>query len=206
MERILIQVPIIHTQADMGSLAEQIRRRMIEAMGERWWQDNVGNIDRLWDEIEASIVDLDLPWERVRIYQDGLPVCSREMAIVADLASKGSRNHKLLTTLAGRGATIVGTESPELLLAEYKRVRALLDKGAHASEENVKEMGAHLLEQRDRFIAARIDSTLAPGEIGILFLGMLHAVGDFLAKDIKALNLVPFDSNSRRIRQALRSA
>lgn len=205
MRRILIQVPIIHTQADMGALGEQIRRRMVEALGERWWRDNLNSIDRLWDEIEASIVELDLPWERVRIYQDGLPLCGREMAIVTELASKGSRNHRLLMALVGRGATIIGTESPELLVAEYNRVRALLDSSASAQDEDVKEMGARLLERRDRFIAARIDSTLAGGEIGILFLGMLHSIGDFLPKDIRLLNLVPFESNARRIRQALRS-
>ncbi len=189
----------------MGSLAEQIRRHMIEALGERWWQENLGNIDRIWDEIEASIIELDLPWERVRIYQDGLPVCGREMAIVAELAAKGSRNHRLLMALAAKGAAIVGTESPELLLAEYNRVRALLDSKASPHDENVKEMGARLLEQRDRFIASRIDRTLGAGEIGILFLGMLHSIADFLPRDIRLLNLVPFDDNARRIRHALRS-
>lgn len=205
MGRVLIQVPIIHTQADMGALGEQIRRRMVEAMGERWWQDNVSSIDRVWDEIEASIFELALPWERVRIYQDGLPVCGREMAIVTELAAKGSRNHRLLMALVGRGAAIVGTESPELLIAEYNRIRALVDSSASSHDEDVKEMGARLLERRDRFIASRIGTTLAAGEIGILFLGMLHSIGDFLPKDIRLLNLVPFESNARRIRQALRS-
>lgn len=189
----------------MGSLGEQIRRRMIEALGERWWQDNLGSIERIWDEIEASIIELDLPWEQVRIYQDGLPVCGREIAIVTELAAKGSRNHRLLMALVAKGAAIVGTESPELLVAEYNRVRSLLDSNVSAHQEDVKEMGARLLERRDRFIASRIDATLAAGEIGILFLGMLHSIADFLPKDIKLLNLVPFDDNARRIRQALRS-
>jgi hypothetical protein len=38
-----------------------------------------------------------------------------------------------------------------------------------------------LLERRDQFIAERIADTLKDGEIGILFMGVLHHVEDRLA-------------------------
>jgi len=205
--RILILVPIIHTQADMGALGTHIRRQLIKTFGERWWQSNLGTVDRVWDEIEASVNDLDLPYKQLRIYQDGLPVCGRELDIVRELAAAGSRNHRLLLELNRRGAAIMGTESGELLVEEYSRIRGLLESpGQPSPHQDVKASGARLIEKRDRFIAARIDATLGPDEIGMLFLGMLHSIAPLLAKDIKSLNLLPFDSNARQIKQALRSA
>ncbi|MEK7083793.1 MAG: hypothetical protein AAB932_01005, partial [Patescibacteria group bacterium] len=32
-------------------------------------------IDEMWEGIAAKIMELALPWEKTRIYQDGLPVC-----------------------------------------------------------------------------------------------------------------------------------
>ena len=41
-----------------------------------------------------------------------------------------------------------------------------------------------LLNQRDEYIAQRIDETLKDNEMGILFLGLMHAIETRLAKDI----------------------
>lgn len=206
-QRILIHVPIVHTQADMGALGKHIRRHLVESLGERWWQGRLNTVDRFWDEIEASIAALDLPYQGLRIYQDGLPVCGRELDIVKELAAAGSRNHRLLLDLHRRGAAIMGTESGELLVEEYNRIRALLESpGSPSQGQDVKASGARLIEKRDRFIAARVDATLAADETGILFLGMLHSIAAFLPKDIRLLNLLPFDGNVPQMRQALHSA
>ena len=37
----------------------------------------------------------------------------------------------------------------------------------------------------------------------MLLLGMLHAIAPLLAKDIKLLNLLPFDRTARQIKRAL---
>jgi hypothetical protein len=189
----------------MGTLGEPIKRAVAHRFGEHWWQSKANLIERAWDEVEASLIKPDIPYGRVRVYQDGLPVCGRELDIVKELAVAGSRNHRLLLEIARCGATIMGTESGELLFEEYGRVRRLLASGeVLAKDEDVKASGVALIHKRDRFIAQRIDTTLTRGEIGILFLGMLHLVAASLPADIWLLSLVPFANNRHVLLQALR--
>ena len=190
----------------MGALGESIKRQLVERLGERWWQHNVNAIDLVWNEIEASLRSLDLPCNRVRIYQDGLPVCGRELDIVKELAAAGSRNHRILLEMANRGAVIMGTESPDLLIEEYNRVRRLLGTSGTQpkQKEDFKSSGTSLIEKRDRFIAQRIATTLAENEIGILFLGLLHSVVNHLPANVKILSLLPFARNRARIMEAIR--
>jgi hypothetical protein len=134
-------------------------------------------------------------------------VCGRELDIVKELAAAGSRNHRLALELVRRGATVMGTESGELLVEEYGRVRRLLGScETRARHEDFKTSGAALIQKRDRFIAQRIAATLVRGEIGILFLGMLHAVAGLLPADIWLFGLKPFANNRTVILQALRLA
>jgi hypothetical protein len=51
--------------------------------------------------------------------------------------------------------------------------------------------GAALIQKRDQFVARRIGTTLARGELGVLFLGMLHSVATFLPAGIRLLRLGP---------------
>ena len=187
--RTLIHIPIIHTQADMGALAGAIRRLSIEKLGRREWERSIRAIDRLWTIIRETIEKLDLPYPRVRLYQDGLPNCGREVQIVSDLAKAGSFNHQLLLFLMGKGATLMGTESPELLLEEYQLVQQVLSAQGLGEVERVQarqeSLSQSLLEKRDRYIAERMNGTLGEAETGILFLGMLHSLEKHLAKDIQ---------------------
>jgi hypothetical protein len=103
---------------------------------------------------------------------------------VRDLAGQGSRNYQLLIELVQRGATLMGTESPELMVAEYRRVQSLV-QAAQKNEpdavvEKLKQEGEEFLHRRDAFIAERIETTLEEGETGILFLGLLHRVDELL--------------------------
>jgi hypothetical protein len=45
-----------------------------------------------------------------------------------------------------------------------------------------------LLKKRDQFIAQRINSTLGPGETGIIFIGMLHDLHGLIDQDIQILD------------------
>ncbi len=188
-ERTLIYVPIIHTQADMGALSRSVRRATIQKLGRQAWERNVDVIGRMWEEIRRAAEGWDLPWEKVRLYQDGLPRCGREAEIVRDLAGAGSPNHQLLLSLTKRGATLMGTESPDLLVEEYRLVREIL--AATGPEEAARLEARHqgrsrsLLAQRDQYIAARINESLCAGETALLFLGMLHSLDPWLAKDIR---------------------
>jgi len=189
--RKLIYFPIIHTQSDMGALSESLRRITVRKLGEGAWKRQVHAIERMWAETERTIDGLHLAYESVRLYQDGLPVCGREAEIVNELANVGSRNHRLLLRLMDKGATLMGSESSELLVEEYELVKQAVNSGEKAEESGspslLKSLGDALLARRDRYIADRINATLRPGETGILLLGMLHSLAGLLDEDINVV-------------------
>jgi Na+/phosphate symporter len=88
-----------------------------------------------------------------------------------------------------KGATLMGTESPDLLLEEYRLVQQIL--AAENPEEAARIEARHearsrcLLGRRDQYIARRLNESLRAGETGLLFLGMLHSLDSRLAKDIR---------------------
>lgn len=185
--RTLIYVPIVHSEVDLGSMGEEVRRRFQDAFGAEAWTRRYASVEAMWEGLRTRLFDLPLSWQLTRLYQDGLPVCGREPEIVRDLAAQGSRNHQLLAELMQRGATLMGTEDPEVMVAEYRRIQALVqaaqrrDPDAPAAVvEELQREGQALLRARDAFIARRIDTTLAEGETGILFLGLLHRVDELL--------------------------
>lgn len=188
--RTLIYLPIVHTQADMGALKEPVVRATMEKLGRAGLSRHLAAIDQFWSEIEAFIDGLPLAFDRVRLYQDGLPVCGREAETVTELAQSGSRNHRLLLRLMNRGAVLMGTESGDLLVQEYQLAKQSLTtpppRAAGVAAQR-RALGAALLERRDQFMAQRINDTLNPGETGILFLGMLHSLERYLSKDIQVI-------------------
>ncbi len=190
--RTLYYFPIIHSQSEMGALGQSIMEVTQRKLGQRVWRQKVDLVGRFWSSIEDIVFnDLSLPYARTRVYQDGLPICDKEADIVADIAKMGSQNHLLLIRLKGKGATIMGTESAELLIEEYRLAKKILE--ARSARETIKidvkqkATSDQLLEKRDTFIAARIDQTLQAGETGILFLGMLHNPIAHLPADIRVL-------------------
>jgi hypothetical protein len=188
--RTLIYLPIVHTQADMGALKESVARATLEQTGRAGLARKAAAVDRIWTEIEAAIDALPLSFHRVRLYQDGLPVCGREAEIATDLARAGSRNHQLLLRLMARGAVLMGTESGDLLVQEYRLARqSLTDRPPRAAGVAAPRRAASeaLLQRRDQFVARRINDTLKSGETGILFLGMLHSVERYLNPDVKVI-------------------
>jgi hypothetical protein len=195
--RKLYYIPIIHTQVDMGSLNEPIKRATLHNIGRTAFKHKIDLIDKMWNIIEQTIQSLYLPYKSVLLYQDGLPVCGQEAKIVTQLAKAGSRNHQLLLSMMRKGAIIMGTESLELLMEEYEIAKQVL------AEENILKISAvrtslqtlsdSLLKKRDQFIAQCINSTLPDGKIGILFLGMLHSVENWLDSDIMVVK--PFNQH-----------
>lgn len=145
----------------------------------------------MWTKIEQEIDDLNLDYPRVRLYQDGLACCGREEEIVRDLAGVGSRNHRLLLKQMERGARIMGTESPELLLEEYELSRhAIMSAGASTDmTTEQREASDRILKKRDAYIAGRIADTLLAGETGVAFLGLLHSLAGRLPHDIEVKKL-----------------
>jgi len=192
-KRELIWVPVIHTQADLGSVSESVKSLYVRLMGRSGWNSHVKAIDEIWQNIQKEIEALALDYSKVRLYQDGLPECGHEKKIVMDLARAGSHNHRILLGLMEKGAQITGTESPELLLEEYKLVQQVLVSMEAGKTgllgERQRELSRVLLERRDRHIGARISKTLREGETGILFLGLLHSLEGRLPPDIEVVCL-----------------
>jgi hypothetical protein len=183
--RRLIYIPIIHTAADMGSLGASIRGKKLSTLGSQGLTHQAAVVDKMWEKIESVAASLPLVQGTVRVYQDGLPVCGHERQIVADLAGAGNRNHRLLLELEARGAMLMGTESPDLLVEEYQLATAAFASGAAVRTDiRQRELRDSLLEKRDRFIADRINRTLGAGECGILFLGLLHEAARYLDSGI----------------------
>lgn len=186
-KRSLYYFPILHSRADLGGFEDQVAARAIESMGQEQWEKQCQAIEQGWLQIERVIDGLQLSYPHCRLYQDGLPICGKELKIVSDLAQSGSHNHELLLALINRGATLMGTESLDLLLAEYKLIKSYLS-GEGAADPGVMEAeGRQLLQHRDRFIAERINETLEPGQTGLLFLGMLHSLDGALSSDISVI-------------------
>ncbi len=188
-EKELICVPIVHTAADMGGLARAVRRLAVRKLGRQAWERKVDVIGQMWADIRGTVEGWEMPWEKVRLYQDGLPLCGREEEIVRDLAEAGSPNHQLLVSLMSKGATLMGTESGDLIVEEYRVAQEILatkdpDEAARIEAQH-KARSRSLIVRRDRFIAGRINESLRAGEIGLLFLGLLHSIEPGLAKDIQ---------------------
>jgi hypothetical protein len=189
--RTLISFPIVHTQADMGALQESVTRATLEKAGRVGLARKTAAIDRIWTDIETAIDALALSFDRVRLYQDGLPVCGREAEIVTELAQAGSRNHQLLLRLMAQGAVLMGTEEGDLLVQEYQLAKQSLTTRpprAAAVAARRRALSEGLLQRRDQFIAQRINATLKSGETGILFLGMLHSLERRLHPDVLVIH------------------
>jgi hypothetical protein len=186
----VIVIPIIHNAADLGSLAESVRAHYVERFGPAVWQQRQQAVRDLWQGIRRAIDALRLDYRRVRIYQDGLPVCGKEEPILQELAEAGSLNHQLVRELMGRGAVLVGTEDPQLLIREYQLQRRRL--GAAANQQTPSpssDEAAGILAARDRFIAQRIAATLEDGETGLLFLGAAHPLDALRAAGLDVATL-----------------
>lgn len=178
-ERCLIVVPVIHTAADMMSLRSLIPRdEQDENLAAARWN----GIFRYLKHWPSSIIS------RLQVYQDGLPDTSADM-IDKILNQAQSINYDVLRWLRDNGAAILGTENPLLLMEEYNYRKAMF----HAPDEESWATAAlmyldrrdQLLIDRDCYIAQRIDQTLLPAGVGLLFIGFGHNIKPLLADKIR---------------------
>jgi hypothetical protein len=192
--RKLIQIKIVHTSLDMGSMKDSLRKEGITKIGKKRWEENMEKIERFWDEVEVEIDSLNLDYKKVRIYQDGLP-CGEELGlkIVDETAKKGSKNYQIVKKLIEKGATIGKTESAKLLQEEYRYIKEFLNAASEDEKINAiqqyNKVKDELIKKRDTFIAEKIDKTLGDDEIGLLFIGAAHNVVPKLPSDIKVVSL-----------------
>ncbi len=177
--RVLIRFPIIHGSEDMGNMYDVVNQNRTEEE----LQKQQAVVKYFWTTTENAINGFSLDYSKVKIYQDSLPVCGKESDIVDDTAKTGSPNYLLIQALRSKGATIIGTESPELLLEEYNLMKQVYQPKPDQKSPS-QEQAQSLLDRRDEFIARRIDQTLLEEEMGLLFLGLNHHIEGKLPNDI----------------------
>jgi len=191
--RKLYVVPIIHTSADLGTLAPAIDNTSRERLGEDLWVRHKRTVDGFWYSVAIffsmlMVVDF-------KIYQDGL-IADGEMGmrIVTQGVCDGSKNYEIIAELLENGAELVRTEDLTLVKREYDLLSRVIKANSMAERVSAavefKSVAKDLLSQRDSFIAQRIDQTLADGETGSLFIGAYHDVitrlpGDIIIKEVK---------------------
>jgi hypothetical protein len=185
--RALLYVPIIHTEADLGSMGGEITARGLREFGEALWKRHEETVIGFWKVIAEYFDSIDVPG--FKIYHDGMAADGdTAMAIVREVFQTGSRNYQIISALIGKGAVLVKTEDLNLVREE----RDLILKITQAKNRAQKLAAAlkyklaknDLLERRDKFIAKQINDTLGEGERGILFIGAVHNVRKWLEKDV----------------------
>jgi len=129
--RRLKYIPVIHTGVEMGSMYGALKAEYIRRFGSQKWEEHNRIIEDFWQGIRHKVFELELDYQNTRLYQDGLPLCGKEIDLVQELVRMGSKNHQILMELIQLGAKLEGTEDPKLLLEEYdylKKASADLDK------------------------------------------------------------------------------
>ena len=69
--RQLIQVPIVHSPPDMGTLGESLEAAYVERFGRRHWDEQVALVAEFWKSVRAALDELDLDYDRIDLFQDG---------------------------------------------------------------------------------------------------------------------------------------
>lgn len=133
MARRLIYVPIVHSQEDLGSVGERLRTAGEEAMSAEGWEKHRQQIAAFWQRLRVKLTATlekelaEAGWQKLRIYQDGLP-SGGEMGrrIVEEVAKRESANYQIVKELVERGALLEKTEDAALLQEEYGLIRQIV--------------------------------------------------------------------------------
>ncbi len=191
-ERRLLYVPIIHTEADLGSMGGTVAKSGRRQFGDAFWDSHEETVRGFWDALARYFDSIEV--EGFKVFQDGM-VAEGDMGrkIVEEVLKTGSKNYELLARLLHRGSILVRTEDIDLVKEEHR----LLSDIAHSRTKPERLHAAQkyellknkLLDRRDRFIAGRIDWTLGKGETGILFIGAYHNVKAHLPSDVRVIEI-----------------
>lgn len=187
--RTLIYIPIIHSEADMGSMAAELTQKAIDEFGREFWKTHVDTVNKYWEIISQYCDTIGLGGKAVKIYQDGMVADGKiAIKIMEDSMKAGSKNYEIISRLVKRGAIIVRTEDISMVKKELEMIKSIPSSGALIMKLiriiRFKISRSKLLNQRDEYIVGRIAATLGPNETGIIFLGAYHNILDKLPKDI----------------------
>ncbi len=190
--RTLLYCPVIHMEADLGSLSSGIAGRGISDYGEEFWERHKKTVSGFWDSV-ARFFSM-LPAYGLKVFQDGMVADGETgLKIVLEGVDGGSKNFEVVNDLIERGAVLVRTEDIALVKEEMAHFVRILRAGTLPEKTaaclRYKAVKKGLLKRRDRFMAQRIAEAVGPGETGALFVGAYHDVAAFLPGDIRAVFL-----------------
>lgn len=175
----LYYVPVIHSEADFGRLGPALADALRGRSGRGRWEQHHAAVEGFWRSVEDYLLALEPP--HLKVYQDGLPAGGSEgRRVIEEAARRGSRNHQLVLRLLDRGAVLMKTEEPALLIEEYERLARLAQGGPPAEAASPAPPQERLTSARDHAIASNIAATLQESETAVLFLGAAHDVSALL--------------------------
>lgn len=210
--RKLIWVPVVHNYADMGIP----RAIALDPNGTRY--EFECKVDRFWDVVGMELARVQPDFPNTQIYMDswfeGLTLWDAEK-----IALRGSRNFTLIVRYFYRGAKLMQTETKNLLFipASYDkairrgfweplwfhriRERIVFEIYFWNGWFDLSKVAAENMDARDRYVAKRIQETLAEGGTGILFMGAMHDPMKYVTdKDIEIVELPRVIVEAYRIR------
>ena len=185
--RTLLYVPIIHTEADLGSVGADMAKRGLKEFGETLWKRHQETVLGFWDAIAGYFDSIEVTG--FKVFQDGMAADGElGMTIVREAVKTGSRNYQIVSELIRKGAILVKTEDIDLVREERDWILKVTQAKSRAQKLDVamqyKLAKKNLLDKRDKFIAKQINDTLQEEGRGILFIGAFHNVRKWLQRDI----------------------
>lgn len=185
--RQLLYVPMMHDQADLGSLGSALARKTAALTGARRWTIHKETMHKFWETVATYLRSFDP--RHLKLYQDGLPVGGKmARRVVEEAAQKGSKNYQLVLDLLHKGSELRQTEDPALLLREHENIRMSVQEEWAGTErrsaQHYQLEADRLTSERDQVIANIINATLKESEVGVLFIGAHHNVVSHLPADI----------------------
>lgn len=172
MTRTLFYVPRMYTHGEFkvltGSLPEDFNQET----------------RKFWKYVEEKL--LVFAGRIQRIYRDGSFKSGEDG--LADLASVDSDNYSLAKELVDRGATFEATED-RIQIAESESWLAMLS--SPDSDQMTFELYQQTMEERDNYVASRINETLKADETGVLFFIPSRRLE--VAEDIKVITVSRFN-------------
>ena len=192
--RKLIYIPIIHTNADMGSFGKELAKKSVALIGESKWQLHTDTVNGYWNAIETYFGNVKLNIKGIKIYQDGMFVDGEPaLKIIQEGINSGSKNSAIISKLIGQGALLIKTEEFKMVKKEYDCIQSII----HSKNSfqrfyfllRYKILKPIILSKRDKFIVNRITETLGNNETGILFIGAYHHIIKKIPHDIAVVHL-----------------
>ena len=93
--RSLIYIPIIHEEADLGSLAAVANEKGLEICGESEWQNHQKTVALFWDRISDYFAKwMPMVW---KYFKMGFPWAGNSLI---ELSGKGQKGEALITGLS----------------------------------------------------------------------------------------------------------